>query len=162
MIQPLAGEILAQQRASASWPPYLSDESYGPALEAWAWAEAVVRLLRQWLARQDDVVAAAGELLTGAESETTESKTRVVRRSESKRVASVLSELHRAETRARSLRADLGLTPAGRARIAADLGSAEADRVRAATVDLERLAAAGAQALADRKAAELGVSGVSG
>ena len=52
-IQPLALEIEATARANASWPHYLSDASYSPAITAWAWAEAVCVLLRRYIADQD-------------------------------------------------------------------------------------------------------------
>lgn len=94
-----------------------------------AWARAEAELVRLY-ARQDEL-----EQLGGGEdpvdaaitdvTETEETETRpamgTLTRSVVLQKESLSKAIHRAETRARSLRADLGLTPASRARLGRDI-----------------------------------------
>jgi hypothetical protein len=121
-VAPLAQRIETALLEDADTPDYLRAPSYLPAVRAWARAEAVASLLWGFLAGQD-AQAALTETITGEETEES-SKGTVKRRSVSRRVVSVLSELHRAETRAMNLRGRLGLDPLSRAKIMKDLGIA--------------------------------------
>lgn len=78
-------------------------------------------LLWDWLAAQD-VEDALSDVTTTEEAEERR-KGRTTRRTVSRRVVSVLDQLHRAESRAASLRGKLGLDPASAARLAKDLSA---------------------------------------
>ena len=124
----LAERVAADLLADPSTPPYLAETSYRDAVMAWAWAVAICRLLRDWLTRQD-VESALAEITEGTETED-RAGPRVKRSMRSRRVASVLDQLHRHETRAMHLRAQLGLSPLSRARLGADLAGAKLDLAR--------------------------------
>ena len=118
-IAPLAAQIEAEELAKPGCPPYLHEASFQHTLSAWAWAEAIVRLIRAWLAEQD-VTAWLGEHEEHEEHEE-RTKTTTTRRGTSRRVQSQLDALHKAETRADTLRRRLGLDPAAAAKISRDL-----------------------------------------
>lgn len=122
-VGPLAAQIAAALLADDETPAHVRSPLFASAVHAWARAEAVTALLWRYLEEQDDIVAAMTETSTGVETEETTSKGNVKRRTASRRVASVLSELHRAETRALSARSRLGLDPASASRIARDLAA---------------------------------------
>lgn len=120
-IAPLADTIAAELLAAESTPAHLLRREFASAVQAWARAEAVVALLWRWLDGQD-IEAALSDTVTTEETET-RTKRSTTRRSVSKRVASVLGELHRAETRAASMRRALGLDPLSAGRLAKDLSA---------------------------------------
>ena len=87
-------------------PEYLTDPSFGPALRAYARAEAVCELLTEYLADQSMADATKGQM-------------------------SLLEQLRRWTSSAQSLRRSLGLDPMARAALTKDLVTARATvRVR--------------------------------
>ena len=86
---------------------------------AYARSLAIVQRLTAWLDSQDIETVLTDKTVT----EETEKRRRAARRrrSTSVRVISVLDQLHRAETRANSLRRELGLTPASAAALTKNL-----------------------------------------
>lgn len=118
-VEPLAAEIEAELFATEGVPEHLRRPEFKAAVAAWARSEAVVALLWRWLADQD-VEAALTDVTRSAETEET-SKGRTSRRSVSRRVGSVLDQLHRAEMRAAGMRRALGLDPLSAGRLARDL-----------------------------------------
>jgi hypothetical protein len=118
-VGPLAAEIEADLLADPDTPEWVRRPQFAEARAAYARSCAIVRMLSDHL-DTIDVVAALTELTTGIETEE-RTKTKTTRRTAARRVASVLSELHRAETRSNSLRRELGLTPASAARLGRDL-----------------------------------------
>jgi hypothetical protein len=127
---PLAESIAAEQLTRDDCPLWLRDPSYASAVLAWAFAEAECIKLRE---RRDQLERFAGEEAVDASlvdlTETEENETRpapgaLTRVSVMRQQESLAKAIHRAETRARSLRADLGLTPASRARLGRDVASA--------------------------------------
>jgi hypothetical protein len=148
-VGPLAAEIEAAARASGSWPAYLRDASFLPAIRSWAHAEACAELLRRFLAEMDVESMLSSEETT---QELNEGRHRVSR---TKRMASALAESARWESIAAGRRSELGLTPAARARLTRDDVTA---RSVAAHSAVEELAAAGRAALQAR--AERAVSAV--
>lgn len=147
-VEPRAAEIASAIRADPSSPEWLRLPQYAAALAAYARTEAIVSLLTEWLDTQD-----LGDVLTDT-TRTAEveerTKTRTTRRSTQTRVVSVLDQLHRAETRANSLRRELGLTPASAARLTRDLsqsrwyaGASPLDKALSA-IEAKRQAAVGA------------------
>ncbi|WP_147251476.1 P27 family phage terminase small subunit [Blastococcus sp. TBT05-19] len=105
-------EPLAQQFVDA----YAADPSVtwlttadGPALHALGRAEAKVQLLEEYL----------GKLAEAEETDLADL--------EAKRVEAAYRELHRAETRAMSLRTQLGFTPMSRARLGRNVAAARVD-----------------------------------
>jgi len=139
---PLAERIAADLLAHPGTPKFLAEPSYRPAVDAWASAEAICQLLREWLAVQD-IEAAMTELTEGSESEERDGPN-VTRSMRSRRVASVLDQLHRHETRAMHLRVQLGLSPLSRARLGKDVTSAQLDLARMWAEEEERDKAAAA------------------
>jgi len=124
---PLAEQIAAEQLARDDCPLWLREPSYAAAVMAWAYSEAEVRRLRARRDELDQVLGAdaADASLTDI-TETEETETRpapgaLTRVSVMRQRESLSKALHRAETRARGLRADLGLTPASRARLGRDI-----------------------------------------
>lgn len=145
-IAPLADEIAAELLTAETTPDHLRRPEFASAVRAWARAEAVVALLWRWLDGQD-IEASLTDTVTTEETEE-HTKRRTTRRSVSRRVASVLGELHRAETRAASLRRELGLSPLSAGKLARDLsqsrwyqGASPLDK-RLAQIEAERQAAA--------------------
>ncbi|MGH3220231.1 MAG: hypothetical protein ACRDPY_16265 [Streptosporangiaceae bacterium] len=122
-IAPLADEIARSLLEHPDTPPWIKEPAQAAVVAAWARAEAVVSRLWAYLDDQGDIVAALTEQTTSAETEE-HGKTKTVRKSISRRVTSVLSELHRAETRAMNLRSRLGLDPLSRAKLMKDMGQA--------------------------------------
>jgi hypothetical protein len=141
-IDVVSAQVVDELFADPSTPPYLREGSYRFAVEGWATAEASCRMLRAWLATQDLEVAMA-ELTEGAEDEE-RAGPRVKRSMRTRRVVSVLDQLHRHETRAMHLRAQLGLSPLARARLGADLAGAKLDLARL-WAEEDRRAAEGGQ-----------------
>lgn len=95
-VDPLAEELV-EHVLTDSTLTFLHAPAYRPALWAWGRAEAQAQLLTEYLA------------------------TRVEASVASKRSSAAYRELHRAETRAASLRSQLGLTPLSRARLGKDV-----------------------------------------
>lgn len=108
----VAGEILSELLGSPDCPAHLRNDggrAYAHLLELWASAMAQSRLLRSWLDSQD-LAAGLSEFTEASETEThTTAGTK--RMSTARRMSAVIDQLHRAETRAMHLSAQLGLTP---------------------------------------------------
>ena len=129
----LAEQIESQARASESWPKWLDDPSYEPAVRSWAWAESVCQLLREYLAELD-----VGAMLTERASEDVDeqrTKGRTRRRTSAQRHHSALEMSRRWESIAAGRRKDIGLDPISRAKLGRDvaIGTAVAgqlDRLR--------------------------------
>ena len=140
-VAPLASEILCTACNNPAWPGYLQDESYGPAVRAWAHSEAVCELLRRHLADQslDDA------LVDRHEEESTErhSKGTSTRRTTGRRTRSALDLLSRWETTAAGHRQRLGLDPLSRARFGKDITSAQLDVVQLLTAQREAVEGGG-------------------
>lgn len=135
-VQPLAAEIEAAARKDASWPPYLADPSYRPAVEAWAWAEAVVTLLRRYLAGRSFEDALTD---THTEQSTEHHAGGTTTRSTSgKRTRAALDYLARWEATASGHRQRLGLDPLSRMKIGKDIASTGLDLVQMLTVAAEK------------------------
>jgi hypothetical protein len=115
-LAPRAAQIAQDLLTHAETPEWLRTSSYAAAVAAWARAEAVVSLLWEWLDQHD-----LGEALTDV-TELDERRTKGSTRSTARRVESVLTQLHRHETRAAGLRSQLGLSPLSRARLGRDIG----------------------------------------
>lgn len=128
-VEPLADQIAASLLAHADTPAWLRTPAYAPAVRAWSRAEAVVSLLWDYLASQD-IEAALGDVTTTDEDERRR-KGSSTRRTVSRRVVSVLDQLHKHESRAANLRSRLGLDPLSRARLGRDIGAARFDLARA-------------------------------
>lgn len=107
-VDPVAVEILEATAATVTWwrPADM------PAAWAWARAEAQVQILTEYL-------AVAGEASGDGVGDLDED-----------RVKAAYLLLHRAETRANSLRSKLGLDPLSRARLGRDVAAAEVDVAR--------------------------------
>lgn len=135
-VAPLAAEIEAAARADESWPPYLTDPSYAPAVAAWATAEAVCVLLRRHVAGLDlaDAIAETAD----EESTTERGEGGSTRTTRTRRTRSALDLLHRSESSAATHRARLGLDPASRARLGRDVTAAQTDLVQMLTAARER------------------------
>jgi hypothetical protein len=128
---PLAEQIAAEQLARPDCPLWLREPSYASAVLAWAYAEAECVRLRD---RRDALEQLAGDnSVEDSLADVTESEERqeglpswgvITRVSVMRQRESLAKALHRAETRARSLRSDLGLTPASRARLGRDITAA--------------------------------------
>lgn len=116
-VSEVAAGILGELLDGRDCPEHLKDGGgqYRYVLELWASAMAQARLLRAWLDAQD-VVGAMTEL-TQAEENEQASEGSARRSMTSRRVASVLDMIHRAETRAGHLAARLGLDPLSQKRL---------------------------------------------
>jgi hypothetical protein len=120
-------QIVSGLLADPDCPDYLlNDGSYRHALELWGSAMAQCVLLRTWLDTQD-IFSAMSEITEGTEEEERTRPGMAKRTMRSRRVASVLDQLHKAETRAMHLSTRLGLDPLARARLGADLAGAQFD-----------------------------------
>jgi hypothetical protein len=119
----VALEIEARLRADPDTPPYLrAPGSHALSVRALCRTEAVVMLLSAWLDTQD--VEAALTEKYGEEETIDRPAMGTMRRSMTgRRVASVLDQLHKAETRAMHLRSKLGLDPLARAKLSKDWAS---------------------------------------
>jgi hypothetical protein len=96
---------------------------------AWAQAEAQAHLMRAWL-DSEGISAAMTELTTVDETETATKGGTVRRQSASRKISSVMSELHKVETRAANRRIQLGITPLSRGRLGKDMASTQFDLAR--------------------------------
>lgn len=134
-VAPLAAEVEQVARADPSWPAYLDDSSYIPAVRAWASSEAVCVLLRRYLDGMDFIDALADT--TTEESTETRGRGKTTRVATSRRVKAALELLDKAESRAASHRARLGLDPLSRARLGRDVTSARSDLVQILTAQRE-------------------------
>jgi hypothetical protein len=118
-IGPVAAAIKTELLSDPECPDYLKDRIWGPAIDSWAHAEAVVRLLRSWLDQHD-----IGDALTEFtdEDETIQTRGNRTRRvSRGRRVHSVIEQLRQAEGRAERARQRIGLDPLARARLGKDI-----------------------------------------
>lgn len=99
--------------------------------EVWAWAqaEAQAHLMRVWL-DSEGISAAMTELTTTTEVETGDGEGTVRRQSASRKIASLMSELHKVEVRAANRRQQLGLTPLALTRLGKDLAATQVDMAR--------------------------------
>jgi hypothetical protein len=157
---PLAEVLAAELLADPGTPDYVREPSYRASVLAWARAEAMVVLLSDFLSGQD-VEAGLTEVTRSRERETAERRGeggagRVRRVSESRRTASVIEQLRRAEILAMHLRDRLGLAPLARARLGKDVAAARLD-LAALWAEQERAVAAPAGAAGAERG--LGVSG---
>lgn len=114
-ISPRVAEIRAALVDHPECPSWLHEPSYQPAVNAYCRAEAIVTLLWEYLDSLD-VVAALSESAVSDEEEV-RGKGVTTRHTVSRRAESVLNQIHRHETRAANLRAQLGLTPLARSRL---------------------------------------------
>ena len=146
---PLADGCAAGLLEDADTPDYLRAAAYMPAVQAWARAEAIAALLWDYLAERD-IEAALTERIEGTETEDRGEGGSVRRTSVSRRVMSVLDQLHKHESRALHLRSKLGLDPLSRARIMRDLGIAH----QAGGEAIARMAETG-RAIREKRDAEL-------
>ncbi len=119
-VEPLAAELVGLVLADRD-AQHAHAVVYRPALWAWARAEAQVQLLTEYLAKAGE---AAGDGVGDLDSE---------------RVRAAYLLLHRAEARATSGRARLGLDPLSRARLGKDVAAGQLDTARL-MAELERLA----------------------
>ena len=126
---PVRDAILKVARESPAWPPYLNDESYQHAVNAWARAEAVCVLVWSYLENQD-IDAALTEKSSSAETEYDELKDgrkKHVKLTQGRRTAAALDYLDRFEKTAANHRSRLGLDPLSRARLGKDVTAARLD-----------------------------------
>ncbi|BCT75992.1 hypothetical protein SCMU_18340 [Sinomonas cyclohexanicum] len=136
LLEPLAAAIEREARASADWPPHLAGPSrYDSEVAAWAWVEAVVMRLRQFLAESDPLSWLTETDSTDETVTVREGGSR--RRSRTRREQSALEQLRRWEDVAGRRRAALGLNPVSAARLSRDLMAAK----QSASVDMARLIA---------------------
>jgi len=127
-VEPLAAQIAESLLNHPETPAYLREPSYVPVVRAWARAEAVVSLLWDWLDAHDLDAAVAD--VTETDEDETRSKGSGSKHTLSRHVESVLTQLHRHETRAMNLRSRLGLDPLSRARLGKDVASQQFDLAR--------------------------------
>lgn len=124
VVDPVAAEIEREARARPSWPAYLDGGDYDFEIGAWANAEAVCTILRNYLAK----LGATEYWLTEREDtdvdEDQVTDTHRRRRSGTKRIQSALEMLRRWEATAANSRKELGLTPLARARLGRDVTQA--------------------------------------
>lgn len=113
----LAAQYEAELLSHPDTPEWLRDSTRDlPAVRALCRAEAIVSLLWAWLAGQD-VETALSETTEGTETEVRPVPGAMTRTIRSRRVASVLDQVHKHETRAMHLRGRLGLDPLSRVRL---------------------------------------------
>jgi len=140
-VGPLAERIARELLEDPATPPHVREPVFAASVEAWAHTEAVVRLIRAWLAERD-LMAGLAELTTTAEDEE-RGKVTTRRKSTTRHVGPVLEALRKYETLAANLRGRLGLDPASAARVARDLAltrrmGAAATPLDAALAEIER------------------------
>ena len=128
-VGPLAEQVMAALLNSPTCRGDLKKPEMYWAVAAWAQAEAQVHLMRVWL-DSEGITAAFTELTTTSETETGIGEGTVHRQSASRKVASLMSELHKAEVRANNCRIQLGLTPLALMRLGKDATSAQWDLAR--------------------------------
>jgi hypothetical protein len=124
----LADDIAAALLESPDTAAYLHNPEWAPLIASYARAQAIVTLMWRWL-DSVDTETALGDV---TESEETEERdgTKVRRKSTTKHVESVLTQLHRHEVRALNLATQLGLTPVSRARLPRNFGEVQVDIVK--------------------------------
>lgn len=138
-VAPLAEEIEQRARTDASWPEYLTDVSYVPAVAAWAHSEAVCVLLRKYLAERS-----FEDGMTDVHSEETEERRRKgssSRLTTGRRTRAALDMLSRWEATASSHRSRLGLDPLSRAKLGRDVTAAKLDIATWLSAETARLEA---------------------
>lgn len=128
-VSPLAEEFMNNLLSDPETDDYLRKPVMRHEVLAWAWAEAQVTLMRAWM-DADSISTAMTELTTSEETEADEGRGTVRRVSASRKVSSLMSELHKAEVRAANRRKELGLTPLARARLGKDIASSQFDLAR--------------------------------
>ena len=127
-VGPLAEQIATALLTHPETPPYVREPSYAAVVRAWSRAKAVVELLWRWLAEHDSDAALAD--LTTTEEDAEFGKGTASKRTTSRHVESVLTQLHRHEVRAMNLRSRLGLDPLSRARLGKDVAAQRVDLAR--------------------------------
>lgn len=128
-VGPLAEQFMTSLLEDPDTDDYLRKPVMRHEVLAWAWAEAQVTLMRAWM-DADSISTAMTELTTTEETEADEGRGTVRRVSASRKVSSLMSELHKAEVRAANRRKELGLTPLARARLGKDIANAQFDLAR--------------------------------
>ena len=119
-VMAVAAQVEAAIRADEDTPPYLrAPGSHALAVRALCRTEAVVVLLSAWLDTQD-IETALTERYGEEETVDRPAMGTMKRSMTGRRVASVLDQLHKAETRAMHLRTRLGLDPLARAKLGKD------------------------------------------
>lgn len=124
-VAPLAAEIERAARTDPAWPGYLNDSGYASAVGSWARAEAVCRLLWEWLAEQDPAEWMASTLDSVTDTEKFEGGSQS--RTRARRVGSVMEQLRAWEATAARQRQRLGLDPLSRARLGRDVTAGAVD-----------------------------------
>jgi hypothetical protein len=138
-VGPLAAQIAADLLADADTPTHLHEPAFASAIQAWARAEAVVRLLWAWIDGQD-VMAALTDVETREEDEEADHG-EIHRKSVTRRVAAAVDQLRKYETLASNLRGRLGLDPASAAKVARDVSARrymDAQPLAAALAEIEQ------------------------
>jgi hypothetical protein len=125
-VAPIAEQFMTALLEDPETDDYLRKPVMRHEVLAWAWAEAQVTLMRAWL-DSDGISAAMTELTTSEETEADSGGGTIRRVSASRKVSSLMSELHKAEVRAANRRKELGLTPLSRARLGKDIASSTFD-----------------------------------
>lgn len=119
-IAPLAADHKRKLLEGPDCPPYLlTDTSYEPVIDQWAWTHGQVDLLRAYV-DEHGIIAALTDYEEHEETEK-QAKDKTTRSGTSRHVRGALDALHRAETRLANLGSRLGLDPVSRARIGRDL-----------------------------------------
>lgn len=139
-VGPLADRIARELLEDPATPPHVREPLFAASVQAWARAEAAVRLIWEWLAERD-LMTALTELTTSNEIEDREGSS-VRRKATTRHVGSVLEALRKYETLAMNLRSKLGLDPAAAARVGRDLAErryldANATPLAAALTEIE-------------------------
>jgi hypothetical protein len=139
----LADDIATALLDSPDTASYLQNPEWAPLIASYARAQAIVTLMWRWL-DSVDTETALGDVTESEESEERDG-TKVRRRSTTKHVESVLTQLHRHEVRALNLATQLGLTPVSRARLPRNFGSPQVDVVKLMAEASARMAAEGSE-----------------
>jgi hypothetical protein len=126
MRAPLAEQLASDLLADPEAPEYLRQPRWRYAVRAWSYAEADLLLLQ---ARRDELIRQEGpdeplvEETDLEESETRPAMGAMSRVSRSRQRESLQRALDRADSKARGLRADLGLSPAAAGRLGRDIAN---------------------------------------
>lgn len=118
---PVADQIATDLLADADTPGHLREPVFAAAVMAWAQAEAVCQLLREFVSGRP-IEAAMTEVTSGTEDEERHGDS-VSRKSRVRRIASALDALRKWEAHAANLRSRLGLDPMSAARVGKDLAT---------------------------------------
>ena len=121
-VGPLAVQLARDLLTDPDVPPHIREPMFAASVQAWARAEAVVRLLWQWLEDRDVMAGLTSATTVTEDEEQKGGKTR--RKSLTRSVASVIDTLRKYEVHAANLRSKLGLDPASAARVGRDLALA--------------------------------------